>query len=112
VDTEVWGTQMSIRRNEEPKTWFRCERFFRCNDQWYFHTREGISVGPYRTRLGAEVDAGLLMATLRDTPAEQAHRAIRDFLVHAGGDLDMVHDPELTSYLTEEERRALTHRAI
>jgi hypothetical protein len=103
---------MAIRANEQPRTWFRSERFFRCNELWYFHTREGLAVGPYRTRFEAEVDAGLLMATLRDTPAELARRAIRDFLMNSGGDLDMVNDPEFTSYLTEEGSRALKRRAF
>lgn len=103
---------MGIRKDERPKTWFRSERFFRSNDQWYFHTREGIAVGPYRTRFEAEVDAGLLMAALRDTPFEQSRRVIRDFLMHTGGNLDMINDPEFTSYLTEEGSRALKYQAV
>lgn len=103
---------MGNRRDERPKTWFRCERFFRSNDQWYFHTREGIAVGPYKTRFEAEVDAGLLMARLKHTPSEQTRRAIRDFLLNTGGDFDFVNDPEFTSYLTEEGSRALKRRAV
>lgn len=100
------------RRNEAPKTWFRSERFFRSNENWYFHTREGIAVGPYRTRIEAEVDAGMLMALLRDTPLEQANRAIRDFVMVAdGGDFDYANDPAFTSYLTDEGSAALKSSA-
>ncbi len=95
------------RHHESPRTWFRCERFFRSNEQWYFHTREGIAVGPYRSRFEAEVDAGVLMAKLRDTATEHSQRVIRDFLLTSGGDLDYVNDPAFTSYVTQEGREAL-----
>ena len=54
------------RCEEEARTWFRSDRFFRSNDNWYFHTREGTAVGPYRSRFDAEIDAGRLLALLRD----------------------------------------------
>lgn len=101
---------MGKRRNEPSKTWFRSDRFFRSDQYWYFHTREGIPVGPYRTRFEAEVDAGMLLSLLRDTPAEQAHTRIRDFILGTGGDLDYVNDPAFTSYLTQEGNRALSDR--
>jgi hypothetical protein len=100
---------MGNRRNERTnaKMWFRSDRFFRSDEQWYFYTREGISVGPYRTRFEAEVDAGLLLSLLKDTPSEQTRAAIRDFLLGTGGDLDYVNDPAFTSYLTQEGNQAL-----
>lgn len=98
---------MSNRRHERPKTWFRSDRFFRSNEQWYFHTREGTAIGPYRTRFEAEIDAGRLMALLRDTPEEHTLRAIRDFVMGSGGELDYTNDPAFTSYLTHEGRSAL-----
>ena len=103
---------MGNRRNEHTRTWFRSERFFRCNEQWYFHTREGVAIGPYRTRFEAEVDAGLLMARLKETPTDQTRRAIREFLLNSGGDFDFVNDPEFTSYLTDEGSRALKRQAV
>jgi hypothetical protein len=102
---------MGNRRYEPPKTWFRSDRFFRSDEKWYFHTREGLSVGPYRTRFEAEVDAGMLLSILRDTPSEDTHRAIRDFLLGTGGDLDYVNDPAFTSYVTQEGNRALRQKA-
>jgi hypothetical protein len=98
---------MHQRRNEPARTWFRSERFFRVNEQWYFHTREGMAVGPYRSRFEAEVDAGLLLALLKDTPPEQAHRVIRDFMMGSGGEFDYQNDPAFTGYVVQEGRRAL-----
>ena len=47
---------MDYRKDEPPKTWFRSDRVFRADGQWFFHTREGIAVGPYKTRFEAEID--------------------------------------------------------
>jgi hypothetical protein len=94
---------MDYRHKEEPKLWFRSERFFRCNGNWYFHTREGFAVGPYQTRIAAEVDAGLLIDQLRNTPADRAVTVIRDFIMHTGGELDYVNDPAFTGYLVSED---------
>ncbi len=93
---------MEFRNKEAPKLWFRSERFFRSNGNWYFHTREGFAVGPYQTRVAAEVDAGLLIDQLRNTPTAQAVTVIRDFIMHMGGDLDYVNDPAFSSYLVFE----------
>lgn len=98
---------MHNRRNEKPQTWFRCDRFFRSDGQWYFHTREGAAVGPYESRFEAEVDAGRLLALLRDATEDEAPRLIRDFILGAGGNLDYVNDPAFTSYVTGEGRGAL-----
>jgi len=98
---------MANRRHENPRTWFRSDRFFRSDDKWYFHTREGSAIGPYDTRFDAEVDAGRLMALLRNTPTEQAQRVIRDFVMGSGGDLDYINDPAFTNYVTNEGRAAL-----
>ncbi|MEZ5559898.1 MAG: DUF6316 family protein [Pseudomonadales bacterium] len=97
------------RRDEKPKTWFRSERFFRSDDKWYFHTREGIAVGPYRSRFEAEIDAGLLKAKLRESKPEEALAAIRAFIMESdNGSLDIVNDPAFTSYVTDEGYKALS----
>jgi hypothetical protein len=94
---------MDYRHKEEPKLWFRSERFFRVNGHWYFHTREGFAIGPYETRVAAEVDSGLLIEQLRNTPLDRAVTVIRDFIMHTGGDLDYVNDPAFTAYLVSED---------
>ncbi len=99
---------MGNRRLEKPKTWFRSDRFFRSNEKWYFHTREGAAIGPYETRFDAEVDAGRLLALLRNTPEEHVLRVIRDFAMGSGCDLDYANDPAFTNYVTNEGRSALS----
>jgi hypothetical protein len=101
---------MGNRRDEPPRTWFRSDRFFRSDQKWYFHTREGFCVGPYRTRFEAEIDVGILLSLLRDTPSERTHAAIRDFLMGTGGDLDYINDPAFTSYVTQEGNQALRQK--
>jgi len=91
------------RRDETAKLWFRSERFFRCNELWYFHTREGLAVGPYKTRTAAEVDSALLIEQLKVTPKEEAIAVIRDFIMGMGGELDYVNDPAFTAYVVSEE---------
>jgi hypothetical protein len=98
---------MANRQHESARTWFRSDRFFRSNEKWYFHTREGAQIGPYATRFDAEIDAGRLLALLRDTPEERSLRVIRDFVMGSGGDLDYRNDPAFTSYLTNEGNGAL-----
>jgi hypothetical protein len=92
---------MDGRRNETPKLWFRSERIFRSNGQWYFHTREGIDVGPFATRFAAEVEASILKNILKDEPEIQGARArIRQFMLDsemAGQDLT-----SFTDYVVSE----------
>jgi hypothetical protein len=101
---------MHSRHGENPKLRFRSERYYRCNDGWYFFTREGIAVGPFRNRFEAEVDSGLLIALLKNTPPEAALRVIRDFLMASGGAIDLVNDPAFTSYVTGEGSETLSQR--
>lgn len=98
-----WMAGMEYRKAESPKLWFRSERFFRSNGHWYFHTREGFAVGPYQTRVAAEVDAGLLIDQLRNTPSDKAVSVIRDFIMNMGGELDYVNDPAFSSYVVFED---------
>ncbi len=71
---------MHQRQNEDPKLWFRTERIFRVNGYWFFHTREDIDVGPYRTEFEASIEADLLKNALRKTPLAQAAQRIREFM--------------------------------
>lgn len=40
---------MNIRKGETEKTWFRTDRFFHTNEAWFFLTREGVEVGPFKS---------------------------------------------------------------
>ena len=47
---------MNYSRKDDtaPFKGFRPSRFFKDSGQWYYHTREGIDEGPFRSRLEAE----------------------------------------------------------
>ena len=42
------------RTDERAKSYFRSNRFFSSNGQWYFATREATNAGPYATKPAAE----------------------------------------------------------
>lgn len=72
----------AARADETPRTWFRSERVFLSNGKWFFHTREGVDLGPYESQFEAEVEAGMLKALLCDrAPQGEASMAvIREFV--------------------------------
>lgn len=41
---------LSLRTGEHEKTWFRSDRFFIVDHDYYFTTREHIDVGPFPDR--------------------------------------------------------------
>ena len=58
---QPWSATMNAARHDEkPKTWFRSERVFLSDEKWFFHTREGVDVGPYDSQFEAEIEAGML----------------------------------------------------
>jgi hypothetical protein len=72
----------AARDNEKPKTWFRSERVFLSNGKWFFHTREGVDVGPYDSQFEAEIEAGMLKELLRDREGrQQPLSVIREFVL-------------------------------
>ena len=72
------------RRDERSKTWFRAERVFHTNEKWYFHTREGIDVGPYESQLEAEIEASMLKELIKNTNARgDSLSVLRDFILES-----------------------------
>ena len=72
------------RLDEEPRTWFRSERVFLSDQMWFFHTREGVDVGPYPSQFEAEIEAGLLKELLREAGAEAPGMGvIREFVLES-----------------------------
>ena len=69
------------RRHDGDSTWFRSDRVFGAGDQWYFHTREGVDIGPYETRCEAEIEAAMLRALLADAVPAEALPIIREFVL-------------------------------
>lgn len=59
----------------------RSSRVFQKDSTWYFATREGILVGPYRKQFDAELSASLLIARLAQLdPGADARSEIHRFL--------------------------------
>ncbi len=78
----------AVRCNEQPRTWFRSDRVFLSDGKWFFHTREGVDVGPYESQFEAEIEAGMLRELIRGrTEGSNALSVIREFVVdsHAMG---------------------------
>lgn len=71
------------RSNEMPRTWFRSERVFLSDSRWFFHTREGVDVGPYDSQFEAEIEAGMLKELLRErnVAGDGALSVIREFVL-------------------------------
>jgi hypothetical protein len=71
-------------RKARSRTWFRAHRTFRSEDLWYFHTCEGIGVGPFRTEFEARIEASILNSLLKDADDQAAAvSAVREFLLDA-----------------------------
>ena len=102
---------MANRRDETPRTWFRSERLFRSNTQWFFHTREGIAVGPYRDKFAAEVDAEMLKSMLKGLELAEARQIIKEFMLDSGKTMGGLNDSAFTDYLVEEGIGTFRNRA-
>jgi hypothetical protein len=100
------GRAMNNRKNDQPgnrKTYFRSDRVFRSNGTWYFHTREGIDVGPFQSEFEAQVESSILKNILSQSKnRDAALLAIREFVLDAqtsGTDLT-----GFTDYVVRERR--------
>ncbi|MCB1683295.1 MAG: DUF6316 family protein [Pseudomonadales bacterium] len=73
----------AVRENEKRKTWFRSERVFLSDGKWFFHTREGVDVGPYDSQFEAEIEAGMLKELLRERgcKGDGSLSVIREFVL-------------------------------
>jgi hypothetical protein len=63
---------MTSRKGEPSKGWFRSDRFYRADGQWYFTTREMIEKGPFSSRQDAE---GELLLFMRNCQLEHTELA-------------------------------------
>jgi len=73
----------AARKDERPRTWFRSDRVFLSDGQWFFHTREGVDVGPYESQFEAEIEAGMLKELLRERglKGDASMAVIREFVL-------------------------------
>ena len=73
----------AARQDESPRTWFRSDRVFLSDGKWFFHTREGVDVGPYESQFEAEIEAGMLKELLRErgVKGDGSMSVIREFVL-------------------------------
>ena len=72
------------KSDTQRRLWFRSSRVFADNGKWYFHTREGIDMGPYESQFEAEIEAEMLKELLQENaPVEGADGVIRQFLLES-----------------------------
>jgi len=68
--------------DRQRRLWFRSSRVFASNEFWYFHTREGVDMGPYDSQFEAEIEAEMLKELLQEATApESAVGVIREFVL-------------------------------
>lgn len=53
---------MQYRNGESSeKSWYRSDRFFSMNGQWFFTTREHLDMGPFISRQEAEIELAVFI---------------------------------------------------
>jgi len=72
-----------VRVGERSRHWVRSSRYFQIGDAWFFHTREGVDVGPYGSEAEVKRDAERLVEILKglnDEPEAVRRDAVLGFL--------------------------------
>jgi uncharacterized protein DUF6316 len=93
--------KITVRDGEPARLWYRSDRIFCVDNDWYFHTREGLDVGPYRCQFDAELEAGMLLQKLRQTPEAQIQQVIRNHMLDTQGGAGALNTAAFTDYLVE-----------
>jgi hypothetical protein len=91
----------SRRKNERPGSWSRSNRVFESQGKWFFHTREGIDLGPYTCQLDAQLVLDMLTTRLRRAPTKSCGALIRSEMLNAGSAPGALNSPSFTDYLVE-----------
>jgi len=92
---------ITVRAGEPARLWYRSDRIFCVDSAWYFHTREGLDVGPYRCQFDAELEVGILLQRLRQTPEAQILQVIRNHMLDTQGAAGTLNTKAFTDYLVE-----------
>jgi hypothetical protein len=64
---------LDVREGEANKFWFRSDRFFSVENQWFFTTREQRDVGPYSSRTDADHGLSLFIDCRKDPDSNIDH---------------------------------------
>mgnify|MGYP007012736374 FL=1 len=54
--TENEWNKQTLRNSEDKGVYFRSDRFYEVDKKHYFSTREGIEIGPFRSKNEADLD--------------------------------------------------------
>lgn len=71
-----WG--MGRTGDNPDKAYFRSERFFNADSQWYFTTREVSDQGPYETLESAQSDLAAFLRWRSKSEPKAAPRAVNE----------------------------------
>ncbi len=92
--------EQTMRKGESYRHWYRSDRVFLRDSQWYIRTREGIEVGPYACQFDAAIAAAELIRKLQAAPENHSEQIIRAQKNLAGSPQDLT-STEYTEYAEE-----------
>ncbi len=101
VDESHSAFDADVRDGEKPRTWYRGERNFMRDGQWFIQTREGVDVGPYKCQFDAELESADLIRKLRHTPQTSVQRVIHSHVTDAQLGPRALNSNDFTDYLVE-----------
>ncbi len=95
------GVFGDVRDGERPRTWYRESRVFTRNRSWYFHTREGIEVGPYTCEFDAELELEVLISKLQCAKPDIVSKIVQNHVSEARSGNSTLNTEAFTDYLVE-----------
>jgi len=101
LDESINTFNADVRDGEKPRTWYRGERIFMRDGQWFIQTREGVDVGPYKCEFDAELESAELIRKLQHAPATQVQGVIRSHVTDAQIGPRALNSVDFTDYLVE-----------
>lgn len=111
------GAVHSATQCEQPRSGeaqapkFRSNRVFRSNGQWYFHTREGVDIGPFETLGEANNEVGLLVRRMGELSEECISGLIRERQLEAQVAAGTLEAQDFVSYVDESDSVPLSEFA-
>ncbi len=90
----------TMREGEAFRLWYRSDRVFLRNNEWYIQTREGIEVGPYACEFDATVEAATLIKKLQEATGDDSERIVLTHKNLAGSQTDLTSE-SYTDYVEE-----------
>jgi len=110
MTTGSGGIRMNVKRyGEVGEPPFRTQRLFSENGQWYFETREGTQVGPYRDRQEVKKALAVFIAQ-RMLLTKHRHTEDRDYLPGSQDGVEVMVE-ELRDYFSEFQAHGQTAAA-